>query len=722
MSGEKVMSARLEIEALDKTGKAFTDIGKKMIALQRLQKQITQVSNFQGMEQRLGNTVSGFDKMATSLERFSQIQKRVNDNGFAKIATDAERAGAATERAAQRMGVALDKQKQRAEALSQTMKDLGHAAAIGAGVATHFAYEKGADLQHSVVSLRNAGVPEADISRARDIATNTAKSVPAIPAAEGLQIYQEARGSLQHPDEAFELLPMLTQAKSVLDAMGMEGARMGDLVKAGELQGLTKDKSKFEKFLNDQVRVMAVLKGTVTTNDIFEAAKYSKLAGLGYNDEFRNLILPSLIQEMGGASAGTGLSTLQKTLRGGLQNKHLPVQIMKRLGLLEDPNAIVKTKTGEIKGYSGKLVGDDLLGQNPFEWFNTVFKPAASAKGYKTQDDQFRLINMLLGQKAGDVAAKFISQSEIFAQHQRNYEAAPDVATMVENNRKDPLSSMTEMAGALSNFTSVLASPAMDGAAKALDSIAQSINGWAQSLAEWQKANPDLAKGLAGGALVAGGAAGLYGSSMLLGRLVSIFTGSTSALNGSAVALTEAATALDAAALKLGGSSAVNAATAGEGAAAGASTTGTAAAAGEVGMVARGGGLFLAYAAAIAALNYAFPDTDIRKPPPAMYDQGDNESNRRTYQKRWGDLTDNFYGTSPTGERGEGGWWRSQSGFGPQPGSGMADIKQALSGNAQIQVEVKPSPDFITRITNIIKREMAAFTVTGPGSAGKSEP
>lgn len=718
MSGERVMSARLEIEALDKTGKAFTDIGKKMIALQRLQKQITQVSNFQGMEQRLGSAVTGFDKMANSLERFSEVQKRVNDSGFAKIATDAERAGAATERAAQRVGTALDKQKQRAEALSQTLKDLGHAAAVGAGVATHFAYEKGAELQHNVVSLRNAGVPENDINRAREIATATAKTVPAIPVAEGLQIYQEARGSLQHPDEAFELLPMLSQAKSVLEAMGMQDARMGDLVKAGELQGLTKNKDQFQKFLNDQVRVMAVLKGTVTTNDIFEAAKYSKLAGLGYNDEFRNLILPSLIQEMGGASAGTGLSTLQKTLRGGLQNKHLPVQILKRLGLLEDPNAIVRTKTGEIKGYAGKLSGDELLGQNPFQWFNQVFKPAAEAKGYKTQDDQFRLINMLLGQKAGDVAAKFLSQSEIFEQHQRNYEAAPDVATMVENNRRDPLAAMTEMAGAFTNFASVLTNPAMDRAAKIMDSIAQSINGWAESVAAFQKAHPELAKGLAGGALVGGTAAGIYGSSMLIPRLLSIFTGSSSALNGSAAALTESAYALDAAAARLGGSSAGNAATATESAAAG----GAASSSGFTGLAARGGIWFVVYAAAIAALNYAFPDRDIRKPPPKMYDQGDDASNIRSYRKRWGDLADNYYGTSPTGEVAEGGMWRGYSGFGPQPGQSAAEIKQALSGNAHIQVEVKPSPDFIASIKNIIKHEMSAFTVSGPGSTGRSEP
>ena len=57
------------------------------------------------------------------------------------------------------------------------------------------------------------------------------------------------------------------------------------------------------------------------------------------------------------------------------------MQKLDQMGLLAEPGMITRNKSGYIKGYAGKLVGDNLLASDPDKWFQEIFKPSAAKIG-----------------------------------------------------------------------------------------------------------------------------------------------------------------------------------------------------------------------------------------------------------------------------------------------------------------------------------------------------
>lgn len=365
------------------------------------------------------------------------------------------------------------------------------AGAIAGTVAAHRvgelgrdALSAGADRQHVRVAAANAGISAEERGRIEASAIQAKKNAPNMSISEIMELHKEARSAVQHPEEVFHILPSLTKAASILKGMGADNANIADLVKGGESLGLMNDPHRFEKFLEGQVKAMNVMGKTITTEQIYEAAKYSKSAGATLSDDFLNTVLPSLIQEMHGSSAGDALAMLTKTLRGGMQNKHLPVERLNSLGLLADPTKIRRSKTGSIKGYAGKVVGDDLLSTDPSKWFTEVFKPAAEKAGYKTLADQIKLLNETLPSTAANLGRIFLQQEETLKQHRRNYEAAPGLDKGVENQRGDPKANVGALKKALDDLEAALTGPIMPTIAAGMDKLATSIGDLAKAAGE----------------------------------------------------------------------------------------------------------------------------------------------------------------------------------------------------------------------------------------------
>ena len=414
----------------------------------------------------------------------------------------------------------------------------GYVGAHGVMRGVHYSLEKGADRQHARVSALNAGIPVEEVERMEKAAIAARGGAPLMSTSQIMELHKEARSAVQHPEEAFHLIPDLAQAASVLKGMGAKGANIADIVKGGESLGLMNDPKRFHRYLEGQVKAMAVMGKTIDTTQVYEAAKYSKSAGAALSDDFINLTLPSLIQEMHGSSAGDALSMMTKTFRGGLQHKHLPVERLNEIGLLEDPSKIRRNKAGTIMGYKGKLKGDDLLASAPDRWAWEVFNPAAEKSGVSNIADKVKLLSEVLPSTAANLMRIFLQQEQTLKQHRKNYEAAPSLGGMAENQGKDPKAGMNAIRASLDDLASSVTGPGMLNAAKGISSLANGI----RALSAAAENHPKTA--MTTGAVVAGGALG--GAGYMAYQLSQGFGLRTSAvaLDGAAGQLTRAAIAL----------------------------------------------------------------------------------------------------------------------------------------------------------------------------------
>ncbi|WP_036291592.1 phage tail tip lysozyme [Methylosinus sp. PW1] len=344
-----------------------------------------------------------------------------------------------------------------AAAMGALAGKFGHVLPLAGGYIGYEAITKlvegAAERGHVLTGARLAGIKPDELARAEAAARKAARGAPNMSVSEILELFKEGRSAVQHPEEMFELLGPLAKAASVLKGMGVENANLADLVKGGESLGLMNDPKRFRAYLEGQVRAMQVMGRTISTEQIYEAAKYSKSAGATLSDEFLNTTMPSLIQEMHGSSAGDALAMLTRTLRGGLQKRHMPALLMNQLGLLSEPGKIRYAKgSREIMGYTGKVKGDDLLASDPGRWFTEIFKPAAVRGGYKTFSDQVRLLNQVLPSTAANLGRILIQQEETLKAHRRLYHEAMSLEEGVKAQKNDPKATLKELSAALDDL------------------------------------------------------------------------------------------------------------------------------------------------------------------------------------------------------------------------------------------------------------------------------
>ncbi len=386
----------------------------------------------------------------------------------------------------------------------------GAVSAHGVMSALERALEAGAERQTTIIGMKNAGMGDAEIQRAVDLATRVSRDAPNLDISQILELHKEARSGVSHPEEAFELMPDLARATSVLKGSGADNANIADIVKGGESLGLMNDPKRFHAYLDAQVRAMKVMGKTITTEQIYEAAKYSKAAGGTLSDDFLNLTMPSLIQEMHGSSAGDALSSLTKTLRGGLQHKHVPVTRLQELGLLEDPSQIRRSKSGEILGYTGKVKGDDLLSTDPDRWFLEYFDKAAESHGYTKLADKTKLLSETLPGTAANLGRIVIQQRESLTNHRQLYRNAPGLEQSVDLQQHDPKVAMQTFTAALNDLEAAVTGPTMDALSLGLGHL----SGLFRDLADAAKEHPNIAvgvgAGVAGAGLVASGTLAYY--------------------------------------------------------------------------------------------------------------------------------------------------------------------------------------------------------------------
>ena len=431
----------------------------------------------------------------------------------------------------------------------------GHTMFAGPAVlaGTKDAVKAGADFQSEIVKMRAAGIRQNEINAAVEQTDNLAAKYTNVKRASILERYKELRSVLTHPDETPHMLEPVIKANAAMNALDRSGHMAEGLafaVKGAEVLGLAQDPKRFEAYLDAFIRAQQVMGKTITPEQQFEFAKYSKASGATLSDRFKMTTAVSLGQELGGSTTGVSVDQFVKQVTGGFQgSQHSAAKEFVALGLAKKGD-FTTTKTGEIKGlkHGRKVAGADLAQTDPDTWVDKFLMPAFEKAGIVDQNAQIAQVRrMFPSGRSADLVTKLITQRESFRNHAKLYDDAQGT-NAVENNQSDPYVALNSLSTSLSNLGGVLTSPVMANAAGVMSSMATSIAGWGASLAAFNKEHPDFAKA-AGGAAIAGGV-GLGG--VLSYQLLSGFAGGFG-LKGSAVALTGAAEALTAAAAAQGG-------------------------------------------------------------------------------------------------------------------------------------------------------------------------
>lgn len=769
----KIIEARAVISAEDKTGAVFDKIAKKIEGIAKSAKSSKAVDDLSKALSRAQQQMAAIDRFgaarggfADARTRFREAQTAVDSAAKAmKLgvgnATALQRAYESAQAAVSRAAAAFERQK---VAVLQAKSGLEHlgipanraaaaqdklrlavdrtnaalerqpgifrramgAAGRGASNALMFAgpgilhgtkeaAKAGAEIQSEKVKMRVAGIPEADINRVATEAPHLTAKYTNVKTADALERFKELRSIVLHPDEAHELLPTAVAANSALNALdktGEAGSGLKFAFRGAELIGRAQDPEKFRSYMDAVVRARQVMGDTITPEGIFENAKYMRTSGPQLSDRYLTTTALSLAQEMGGSSAGVSTDMFEKTVQGGLQNRHAAAKAFVRYGLANKDDFEL-TKTGELKGLkAGKHVKDWRNAMaDPDQWVWNTLLPAFEKAGITDRDEQIAETRKMFPGTSSDLVAKLITQKQSFQNHAKLYGEAQGLGAS-DLNKTDPFVALNGLTTSLTNFTGALTSPAMETAASVLSSMASAIGGWAETLSKFSADNPTTAKLIGGGAIAGGLAGGGYATVSLFSGLMNGFGLGTSAvaLDGSAAALTAAAAELSAAA-GVGAAAkgaATTAATGGLGSAIW--TAGAAAAPWVAGSAAVAGGLYAMHKS-VEDAGYSGLTSGER----LRLQRGG--SMRDAYRRAFGygdntlapELSPTMtYGTGVAGDKG------------PQ----HVDVSGNVTGDGKMQVEVNAGSSLL----DVVRRAEAAIRLSGtinssgPGSLGHSSP
>lgn len=455
----------------------------------------------------------------------------------------------------------------------------GYASAHGVVGGIEHAVRAGANYQHEVVALKNAGRSDHELEEIHAAAKQTAAAIPTASFEESLKVVNEttsAFGSLEH---AIEHLTFMQRAASVVhaaagDKVQDDAGEMGNkLARFAEERGTAGNGETFERETGKLIRAMVFTRGNFNPSEMLNFAQQAKSSLQGYNERFLTGIMPSIVGTMGGDRAGTAANSFTGVIDGKV-NDMKQAEEWKKLGLLDTKQAIMKQ--GHAVGWrTGAIEQTERAHADPLDWMENVVLPALAKKGGKdgkgidvnNQEQLKQALATLFRNQTANFFANELAQLNMRTRLHKDEKLMELVGTPEEifkrNMSKDAKVALTALKAGLDDVMTAATAPGMPFAASSLKNLAVGLHAVANAASD----HPALAT--AAGASAA--AAGLAGAGALSYGIMNGF-----GLGASAVALDGSAAALTAAATALGGGAAAGAAANGGAAAAAAAGAGAA--------------------------------------------------------------------------------------------------------------------------------------------------
>lgn len=253
------------------------------------------------------------------------------------------------------------------------------------GIADH-----GKELLDQQDKLIRAGRTHTEVANlTAEAYSKITKEVPTATGADVLRIANEltlVKGSFK---EAAEAAAMSLKLEALVgNATGRKAEGEGyNVWRALELKNVTLDHAATDKLMGGMVQAMIASGGKVTGLDWLTTARQGGVAWTNIADKFLTGTLPTVIQELGGMRTGTSLMTSYQTLLGATTLRKQQYEMFSKIGMI-DESKVTHDKGGRVNLSVGAIKGSTLGMQDPYEWTQTLLKPALEAAGYKTIQQQ----------------------------------------------------------------------------------------------------------------------------------------------------------------------------------------------------------------------------------------------------------------------------------------------------------------------------------------------
>ena len=230
-----------------------------------------------------------------------------------------------------------------------------------------------------------------------------------------MQTMHESVGLFGGFDRAKKMAPLLAQLNQANSAIfGGKVDRLDEGSTRSLLQFIdrrdgTKDEASFLRQLNVAQKLVTGSGGFIKFRDLGQFSQQAGTAFRGLSDEGL-LNMSSIMQEQGGARAGTAFMSLYQNLVAG-RTPAKAMAMLQNFGLaklsMETSGAVGASKAKSL--VLKDLVGGDLLRANPTEWFRTVFLPALNKQGVTSEADILKTTNDLISNRTGSSQGSIMS-------------------------------------------------------------------------------------------------------------------------------------------------------------------------------------------------------------------------------------------------------------------------------------------------------------------------
>lgn len=761
-------------------------LGRQMEAFERTARMLEKVEAFDRMSQGIDRAVAPLERASAQLERFEKLERMAAQaDRFERMASNIESADGALGKMVITTRQATEAERKHYAALRESMKGAAEMAAMGAGIkigtSVRDSLKLGGNLSQTVAQLKSAGETDAEIAAARERYREYSKTRLGVTEAEYLSTYSDVR--MIAPAEKNEMTDLGMNLKLALRNSGVGGdeGEIQRVMRAMDEMGL-KTEAQRADFLNNYIKSRQALKNQVDPQTYLASILQMHGARYDLDDDFFYSYLPTLMQSFGKQS-GTDIAQLSRNYRGH-HMQHAEMVALAKLGLA-DPKDFIKTKTGDIKGLKpgAHFWGEDIMAKNPVQWaWDLHDKMIASGKTEQQFNDFAAMLPSTMGDlvRFAQTARGNLERDKAQRAKAHGIEDSSNDAMM-----QNAVATFDAMSGEFNQLLTTVGGPAAEAAIPVMRKVGDAFHSMSMTIEEFSEKYPGAAKSLAviteigaalaGLGLTAGGARALIKSISSVGGAAALNT-SAMQLDGAAAALTEAAMSLRGG-KSLGGEGGGVPEEKGKG---GRSPLGP----GEpkLNMFSRVWGLlstiipeWIFFSTAKEEIDQLFPIAPSDHSRPAeekriwrdlspggilnqaaitaqsvadffpsggsqqtqatpllatpeglvIIQQSSAEDNARR-QDMEGELAraiERMRRGQEVGRQMDEINKAIQQPYQQTISPALADeLKRALSGNARIEIEVKPSPDFITHIVDMVKRAMDGYSISGVGSTGRSMP
>lgn len=393
--------------------------------------------------------------------------------------------------------VKTDLEAKKLQATLKQIKLLGVGGAVAAG--TGFmglgligkAVKPAKEYVHQLEMAKAAGMSHLEIAQATSAAWKTAGEVMTSNPTQNLQAIRELRSVFGGTQDAIRFLPQMMRIQAVLDSTlaGTGGVGAKDVAftaaKALELRGASVNPQTFQEQADYITRAIIASGGRFNPQMLLQAQKYAGIGGTGYSNDFMYGIMPTLAQELGGSSTGTGLTSLYRAVVGGRIDKKA-LGVWQQLGLLDG----VKSVTGESAMVQAKNAS--LFQQSPFEYMQYL-QGELVKRGITDPKEQQAMYERLFSNRvAGRMANILAMQGPRLQKDFALTRGAGDSSAYYDLIRRDP----TMVDAALSNQWTALKTALGMTVVPVIIPMLRGLTSALNSLATFAANHPTLTQGL----------------------------------------------------------------------------------------------------------------------------------------------------------------------------------------------------------------------------------